>query len=1613
MPSSNLRVKPLPLCLTVLLLAWAQSPLLVAEEAFRADTAALLQAPHRLAGTEAGWKAGDYLLNQLKGLRGEVFVQRFWFPQEITGDCRLSFGGKELGLSPLRANGLQPSNASGVRGRLVVAGEGTEFSGKDLAAAIAVVDLASEGAARRAFAAGAQAVIFVGQPNPNRRWAADKATYVSADLPRFYVSRESAQAAGLLAADGMEAQLDADVRWAEQGGRNIFFWVPGTDPRFGKREEFVIVSAPYDTAGLVPENSPSPDRAGNVAALLQLVRETAAAPARRSVLFAFFDNHANFDEGARQFYTALRRANPAGITDPLPVRAEYVQGERDYLGTFIKELDYQDILARSTPIADGVRSTLRASSKTRYDECQERIGELRAKARRLRLDGLPTNELDREIESLSAQRSGWQALREAVRDRREIDPKHAELWEDVRRGLVTSAQARLAELDQVEAGLQDGIALTDRLSGSVPVLHLSLRLTSGNNRWFFLQPGRIRSPLVEALEQIPPPNGAASPVWFRRQASALASVLWQTNEASVFAAAFGIPGLTVVTEQDRAAQAGMPDVTWTLEQETAFLAQSQTFYPYFQAILNQAEASAPDRLLQQSQACLEDYQWLGNRADGHFAKSIGFGETAPSDLERDAIIQVMQRTELPVETTPRYVTRSDKNGIFPLTPILRDGEHSMDALVIEAALFNQTGKIEAISSLRPTGGRGSVEAGWVGAGFFQPRTKAGFSSILALFSGKKGVLLGGELPFLGPFHQRGFSLMNGISESAFANLNFQYDPVSGIGSYMVRPLQPVRLLYRDPTSSDGVALYLDEPERTISEGNGGASTVWNLERDMAAGMNALNESRLEGLRKRNIVLDSLEELHFAAAGQLAAAGAADLAREPEAASHADGRAAALERRVYRPVKETIGDMLQAITLLLILAVPFAAAVQALVFPSKNIYWQAGIFAGIFLASFLALFFTHPAFSFSAFPAVILLAFVLMVMSGIVVGIITSKFSHEVKGMQGLAISAHTMRKSTTGNVGAAFALAISTMRRRPARTALTIITVLLLTFTILSFVSFQSEKGVTETVLGSSTQPGDLVLARDRIWKPLSPGFADRATALADGATQSAPRYWQAQELAASLGEDLAIPVRAGSETPGAFAEATAVLGLDEVESRHFPELRAALGIDDALAGRFFSGEGILLSPALARQLAVRQGDVVRMLGRSVTMLGTFDPVKIQAVRQIDGAPVLPINFQTTRLSMGKVEAVGSAVGGSGGELDSAMAKLEPDAFEPVGAESVVLVGAPLARQMEIPLRALSIFGKNSDATKRLAAELATLSDTSTYVQVSGERRWLRFGDRIGVAGLGDVFIPLLVGGLIVFSTMLGSIIDREKEIYTFSALGLTPRNIAMLFFVEAGVYAVVGGFGGYLLGQGATLALETLAALGLATAPKVNYSSSAAINTILLVIAVVMVSAVYPALKAARKATAETSRSWKIPAPENGVVRMVFPFTISAEHIGGVFAFIKEYLDSHADRTIGAFAASGTAANFDPATARGSLRAKIWLQPFDQGVSQDFEIEARPSDIEDVAEITVAVARVSGPPAAWQRALPGFLEHMRKEFLLWRTLPDDVMDHYLNRAEKNQNGIT
>ncbi|GAG29793.1 unnamed protein product, partial [marine sediment metagenome] len=176
-----------------------------------------------------------------------------------------------------------------------------------------------------------------------------------------------------------------------------------------------------------------------------------------------------------------------------------------------------------------------------------------------------------------------------------------------------------------------------------------------------------------------------------------------------------------------------------------------------------------------------------------------------------------------------------------------------------------------------------------------------------------------------------------------------------------------------------------------------------------------------------------------------------------------------------------------------------------------------------------------------------------------------------------------------------------------------------------------------------------------------------------------------------------------------------------------------------------------------------------------------------------------------------------------------------------------------------------------------------------------------------------------------------------------------------------------------------------------------------------LIVMATVIISTIYPAVQAARKATAETTRRWRIPAPRGNALEFDFPFTISRYDITGIICFMREHFINHADRTVGKFAADHLEVDREEEHGMARFRAAIWLQPFDQGISQKFELSARPSEIEEVCEVHIRIERLSGPPTAWRRSNGLFLEDLRSQFLLWRTLDDEIREHYLSLADQEE----
>ena len=268
------------------------------------------------------------------------------------------------------------------------------------------------------------------------------------------------------------------------------------------------------------------------------------------------------------------------------------------------------------------------------------------------------------------------------------------------------------------------------------------------------------------------------------------------------------------------------------------------------------------------------------------------------------------------------------------------------------------------------------------------------------------------------------------------------------------------------------------------------------------------------------------------------------------------------------------------------------------------------------------------------------------------------------------------------------------------------------------------------------------------------------------------------------------------------------------------------------------------------------------------------------------------------------------------------------------------------------------------------------------------------------VEGLGALVIPMLIAALIVLNTMMGAVYERFREIGVYSSVGLAPVHIAFLFIAESCVYGVLGVVIGYVLGQAGgrvLLALDLLGGISL------NYSSTAAISSALLVIAVVLLSTVYPARTASQMAVPDVVRRWQLPDPVDDVWRFPFPFTVNVNAVESLCGYLHTFFTSYSHESVGRMYTERTRVLVEEGDGGRvhTVQLLLWLAPFDMGVSQYLQFTIAPTDHPRIREIDLYIERISGPVAFWQRLNLGFMLELRKQFLVWQTLKHDIQEEH------------
>ena len=767
-------------------------------------------------------------------------------------------------------------------------------------------------------------------------------------------------------------------------------------------------------------------------------------------------------------------------------------------------------------------------------------------------------------------------------------------------------------------------------------------------------------------------------------------------------------------------------------------------------------------------------------------------------------------------------------------------------------------------------------------------------------------------------------------------------------------------------------------EKRYGEGFAIKDRSWaavDVEERSAMDLHLLNESRLKVLRRKNIVNESLEVLHGKTAELLK--GGKRLA------------AMICEWRVYSPLKGSIDDIVKAAVILLLMIVPFAFVLERLLVGATIVYKQIAGFGVFFALTFAVLYAVHPAFDIAGTPIIIFLAFVIIIASGYVIFVIMQRFKGEIMRIQGLETSLHQADVSRFNTLIAAVSLGISTMRRRPLRTVLTSVTIILLTFTILCFSSFNTEIGVIMSYKGQLCSDRS-ILVHTKDWSALHPRNVQLIESLGEGKMKVFGRYWLSSSLADVVQNREPLKVIVSDVEMRKHTALDAVMGLDPDEIPLKRGLRECLDGDVEL----LRSNGVFLAPMTIEKLGLRAGDTVYVRGRRCVLAGAVNVDKMAGMVHLDGSPFMPVDYSSIKNIMTSQDDIGTVIE----SMDSTQ-------FTSVPPEMVALTSNRMVALLDGDLRSVVAYATEAVDLQPLVEEVALVFGDFVYVGLKDGVYAAYFTDELSFSGLGDIVAPLLLGGLIIFTTMLASVVDREREIYAFSALGLAPPHVASLFFAEASVYAIIGGLGGYLFSQVVVKFLALLSRFGWVRVPELNPSSLTAIVTILIVMAVTLISTIYPAIKASKSANPGIQRAWRMPAAQGDLLDVTFPFTVSEYDLTGIVSFLKEHFVNFGDSTLGTFSSKEARVFLDQEQQAPALRSDIWLAPFDLGISQKFTLTSAPSGIEGIAEVRIHIERLSGSPGSWYRSNKMFLEDLRRQFLIWRTVSHDHAEMYRNRS--------
>ncbi|MDH3558795.1 MAG: peptide ABC transporter permease, partial [Deltaproteobacteria bacterium] len=465
---------------------------------------------------------------------------------------------------------------------------------------------------------------------------------------------------------------------------------------------------------------------------------------------------------------------------------------------------------------------------------------------------------------------------------------------------------------------------------------------------------------------------------------------------------------------------------------------------------------------------------------------------------------------------------------------------------------------------------------------------------------------------------------------------------------------------------------------------------------------------------------------------------------------------ALASRIYNDVERTQKDVLFGVLFYIALFVPFSYCLERLLFSFVDIHKRIVAFLVILGLVIALIYLVHPAFQLTYSPLVVILAFFILSLSVIVALIIMGRFEQEMVLLQQRARHLKGSEISRTKAFAAAFVLGVSNLRRRPIRTVLTCVTLIILTFTIMSFTSVKSMRHRGRLRLKEQS-PYQGLLLKILNWDSLPTEALDTVENKFQGQAVVVPRVWlEAKDRTRAT----VVPIH----LDGKEVLARGVVGLNYRE----PQV-SQLG-DILSCGRWFRKDErqvVLLSDRLARSLGISlqqpEKATISLWGMDFQVVGCFRGEELEAHTDLDGEPLTPVIFpseaamEVTEVEMEAIEA--------GEDVQAFQSR-----YQHIPGDLTVIMPYQTLIAFGGALKAIAIKPQSPEATRTIARNLV---DRFGLTLFTGERQgtfMYNASDALSYSGVPNILIPMLISVLIVLNTMIGSVYERKREIGVYTS---------------------------------------------------------------------------------------------------------------------------------------------------------------------------------------------------------------------------------------------------